>query len=377
MSKRDYYETLSVERGVSEKDLKKAYRRVAMKFHPDRNPDDKEAEEKFKEANEAYEVLSDSQKRSAYDQYGHAGVDQQGGGFGGGGGNGNFSDIFGDVFGDIFGGGGGGGRGRGGPARGSDLRYTLELDLEEAVKGTSVKIRVPTLVGCNTCDGSGAKAGTRPVSCTTCGGVGQVRMQQGFFSVQQTCPNCRGKGSIISDPCGDCHGQGRTEETKTLSVKVPSGVDTGDRIRLSGEGEAGADGGPTGDLYVQVSVKEHDIFERDGKNLYCDVPISFADAALGGELDVPTLDGRVKLKVPFETQTGKMFRLRGKGVTPVRGGGTGDLMCRVTVETPVNLSNKQKELLKELKASMKGNKNSPKQSSWFEGMKNFFGDMKI
>jgi len=377
MSKRDYYETLSVERGVSEKDLKKAYRRVAMKFHPDRNPDDKEAEEKFKEANEAYEVLSDSQKRSAYDQYGHAGVDQQGGGFGGGGGNGNFSDIFGDVFGDIFGGGGGGGRGRGGPARGSDLRYTLELDLEEAVKGTSVKIRVPTLVGCNTCDGSGAKAGTRPVSCTTCGGVGQVRMQQGFFSVQQTCPNCRGKGSIISDPCGDCHGQGRTEETKTLSVKVPSGVDTGDRIRLSGEGEAGADGGPSGDLYVQVSVKEHDIFERDGKNLYCDVPISFADAALGGELDVPTLDGRVKLKVPFETQTGKMFRLRGKGVTPVRGGGTGDLMCRVTVETPVNLSNKQKELLKELKTSMKGNKNSPKQSSWFEGMKNFFGDMKI
>lgn len=381
MSKRDYYEILSVERDVSEKDLKKAYRRVAMKFHPDRNPDDKEAEEKFKEASEAYEVLSDSQKRAVYDQYGHAGVDQQGGGFGGGGfggGSGNFSDIFGDVFGDIFGGGGaGGGRGRGGPARGSDLRYTLELDLEEAVKGTSVKIRVPTLVGCNTCDGSGAKAGTKPVSCTTCGGVGQVRMQQGFFSVQQTCPNCRGKGSIISDPCGDCHGQGRTEETKTLSVKVPSGVDTGDRIRLSGEGEAGADGGPSGDLYVQVSVKEHDIFERDGKNLYCDVPISFVDAALGGELDVPTLDGRVKLKVPTETQTGKMFRLRGKGVTPVRGGGAGDLMCRVTVETPVNLSNKQKELLKEFKASMKGDKNSPKQSSWFEGMKNFFGDMKI
>ncbi|MGH1371381.1 MAG: molecular chaperone DnaJ [Cellvibrionaceae bacterium] len=380
MSKRDYYEVLSVERDVSEKDLKKAYRRVAMKFHPDRNPDDKEAEEKFKEASEAYEVLSDSQKRAAYDQYGHAGVDQQGG-FGGGGfggGSGNFSDIFGDVFGDIFGGGGGGGgRGRGGPARGSDLRYTLELDLEDAVKGTSVKIRVPTLVGCDTCDGSGAKAGTKPVSCTTCGGVGQVRMQQGFFSVQQTCPNCRGKGSIISDPCGDCHGQGRTEETKTLSVKVPAGVDTGDRIRLSGEGEAGTDGGPSGDLYVQVSVKEHDIFERDGKNLYCDVPISFVDAALGGELDVPTLDGRVKLKVPSETQTGKMFRLRGKGVTPVRGGGAGDLMCRVTVETPVNLSNKQKEILKEFKGSMKGDKNSPKQSSWFEGMKNFFGDMKI
>lgn len=377
MSKRDYYEILGVERDISEKDLKKAYRRVAMKFHPDRNPDDKEAEEKFKEASEAYEILSDSQKRAAYDQYGHAGVDQQAGGGGFGGGNGNFSDIFGDVFGDIFGGGGGGGRGRGGPARGSDLRYTLELDLEDAVKGTSVKIRVPTLVGCDTCDGSGAKAGTKPVSCTTCGGVGQVRMQQGFFSVQQTCPNCRGKGSIISDPCGDCHGQGRTEETKTLSVKVPSGVDTGDRIRLSGEGEAGTDGGPSGDLYVQVSVKEHEIFERDGKNLYCDVPIGFVDAALGGEIDVPTLDGRVKLKVPTETQTGKMFRLRGKGVTPVRGGGAGDLMCRVTVETPVNLSNKQKEILKEFKASMKGDKNSPKQSSWFEGMKNFFGDMKI
>jgi len=380
MSKRDYYEILGVERDVSEKDLKKAYRRVAMKFHPDRNPDDKEAEEKFKEASEAYEVLSDSQKRAAYDQYGHAGVDQQGG-FGGGGfggGSGSFSDIFGDVFGDIFGGGGaGGGRGRGGPARGSDLRYTLELDLEDAVKGTSVKIRVPTLVGCGTCDGSGAKAGAKPVSCTTCGGVGQVRMQQGFFSVQQTCPNCRGKGSIISDPCGDCHGQGRIEETKTLSVKVPAGVDTGDRIRLSGEGEAGADGGPSGDLYVQVSVKDHEIFERDGKNLYCEVPISFVDASLGGELDVPTLDGRVKLKVPAETQTGKMFRLRGKGVTPVRGGNAGDLMCRVTVETPVNLSNKQKELLKEFKASMKGDKNSPKQSSWFEGMKNFFGDMKI
>jgi molecular chaperone DnaJ len=281
------------------------------------------------------------------------------------------------VFGDIFGGGGGGGRGRGGPARGSDLRYTLDLDLEDAVRGTSVKIRVPTLVGCGTCDSTGAKPGTRPVSCTTCGGIGQVRMQQGFFSVQQTCPNCRGQGTIISDPCGDCHGQGRVEETKTLSVKVPAGVDTGDRIRLTGEGEAGVDGGPPGDLYVQVSVKDHEIFQRDGKNLYCEVPISFADAALGGELDVPTLDGRVKLKVPHETQSGKLFRLRGKGVTPVRGGSQGDLMCRVIVETPVNLSNKQKELFKELKASMKGDKNSPKQSSWFEGMKNFFGDMKI
>ncbi len=375
MSKRDYYEVLGVDKGVSEKDLKKAYRRVAMKYHPDRNPDDKEAEDKFKEASEAYEVLSDSQKRAAYDQFGHAGVEGQGG-MGGGQGFGNFSDIFGDVFGDIFGG-GGGQRGRGGPARGADLRYTLDLSLEDAVKGTSVKIRVPTLVSCEPCNGSGAKPGTSPVTCTTCGGVGQVRMQQGFFSVQQTCPNCRGKGTIISDPCVDCHGQGLIEETKTLSVKVPAGVDTGDRIRLAGEGEAGADGGPSGDLYVQVAVKEHPIFQRDGKNLYCEVPISFVDAALGGELDVPTLDGRVKLKVPAETQTGKLFRLRGKGVTPVRGGSAGDLMCRVIVETPVNLSNKQKDLLKELKQSMSGDKNSPKQSSWFEGMKNFFGDMKL
>ncbi|MYM64511.1 molecular chaperone DnaJ [Pseudomaricurvus sp. HS19] len=380
MSKRDYYEVLGVDREVSEKDLKKAYRRVAMKFHPDRNPDDKEAEEKFKEATEAYEVLGDSQKRALYDQYGHAGVDQQAGGFGGGGfggGAGSFSDIFGDVFGDIFGGGGGGRAGRGGPARGSDLRYNLELDLEDAVRGTTVKIRVPALVSCKTCDGSGAKSGSKPMTCTTCGGIGQVRMQQGFFSVQQTCPNCRGKGTIITDPCGDCHGHGRVEETKTLSVKVPAGVDTGDRIRLSGEGEAGVDGGPTGDLYVQVSVKEHEIFQRDGRNLYCEVPVNFVDAALGGEIDVPTLDGRVKLKVPAETQTGKLFRLRNKGVTSVRGGAPGDLLCRVMVETPVNLSNKQKDLLKEFKASMEGDKNSPKQNSWFEGMKNFFGDMKL
>ncbi len=379
MSKRDYYEILGVDRGIAEKDLKKAYRRIAMKYHPDRNPDDKDAEGKFKEATEAYEVLSDAQKRAAYDQYGHAGVDQQGGGFGGGGfggGSGSFSDIFGDVFGDIFGGAGGGG-GRGGPARGSDLRYTLDLELEDAVKGTTVKIRVPTLVSCKPCDGSGAKSGSKPTTCSTCGGIGQVRMQQGFFSVQQTCPNCRGKGSIITDPCSACHGHGRVEETKTLSVKVPPGVDTGDRIRLSGEGEAGTDGGPTGDLYVQVSVKEHSIFERDGRNLYCEVPINFVDAALGGEIEVPTLDGRVKLKVPAETQTGKLFRLRNKGVVPVRGGTSGDLLCRVIVETPVSLSNKQKDLLKEFKGSMEGTKNSPKQSTWFEGMKNFFGDMKL
>lgn len=370
MSKRDYYEVLGVEKGVSDQELKKAYRRIAMKHHPDRNPDNKESEEKFKEASEAYEVLSDSQKRAAYDQYGHAGVGGAGG-MGGGEGFGNFSDVFGDVFGDIFG--GGGGRGRGGPARGSDLRYTLDLSLEDAVKGTTVKIKVPTLVACEPCNGSGAKSGSKPSQCTTCGGIGQVRMQQGFFSVQQTCPNCRGKGTIITDPCSSCGGQGRTEETKTLSVKVPAGVDTGDRIRLAGEGEAGMDGGPSGDLYVQVSVLPHEIFERDGKNLYCEIPISFVDAALGGEHEVPTLDGRVKLKIPAETQTGKLFRLRGKGVTPIRGGAAGDLMCRVSVETPVNLNSKQKDLLKEFQQSMTGDKNSPRQSSWFEGMKNFFG----
>lgn len=376
MSKRDYYEILGVAKGSSTAELKKAYRRVAMKHHPDRNPDNKESEDKFKEASEAYEILSNEQKRAAYDQYGHAGVDGSSGMGGGGGGAGGFSDIFGDVFGDIFGGGGGGG-GRRGPARGSDLRYTLDLNLEDAVKGTTVKIKVPTLVSCKPCGGSGAKPGSSPVTCSTCGGHGQVRMQQGFFSVQQTCPTCRGKGQTISDPCRECHGQGRVEETKTLSVKVPPGVDTGDRIRLAGEGEAGADGGPTGDLYVQVSVIDHEFFQREGKNLYCEVPISLFDACLGGEIEVPTLDGRVKLKVPEETQTGKLFRLRGKGVAPVRGGSTGDLLCRVVLETPVNLSKKQKEMLGELRGSMKGQKNSPKQDSWFEGMKNFFGDMKI
>jgi len=376
MAKRDYYEVLGVSREVSEQELKKAYRKVAMKYHPDRNPDDAEAEEKFKEASEAYEVLSDSQKRAAYDQFGHSGVDGAAGMGGGAEGFGSFSDIFGDVFGDIFGGAAGGG-GRRGPARGSDLRYTLELSLEDAVRGTNVKIKVPTLVVCGTCDGSGAKPGTSATTCTHCGGRGQIRQQNGFFSVQQTCPMCRGTGKVISDPCRTCHGHGRVEETKTLSVKVPPGVDTGDRIRLAGEGEAGAEGGPAGDLYVQVSVKEHEFFQRDGKNLYCEVPISIFDACLGGELEVPTLDGRVKLKVPAETQTGKLFRMRGKGVVPVRGGAAGDLLCRVVLETPVNLSGKQKALLEELRDGCEGKKHSPKQESWFEGMKSFFGDMKM
>lgn len=373
MSKRDYYEILGVSKDADAATLKKAYRKLAMKYHPDRNPDDKDADAKFKEATEAYEVLGDAQKRQMYDQYGHAGVDgQAGGGFGGGAG-GSFSDIFGDVFGDIFGGGRGGARG--GPQRGSDLRYTMELTLEEAVRGVEKKIRIPTLTACNTCDGTGAKPGTQAKTCTTCHGQGQIRMQQGFFAVQQTCPTCRGQGTIIEDPCTSCHGRGVKEETKTLSVKIPAGVDTGDRIRLAGEGEAGAMGGPAGDLYVQVSVREHNLFHRDGRNLYCDVPISIVDAALGGELEVPTLDGRVKLKIPAETQSGKLFRLRGKGVTPVRGGPAGDLLCRVQVETPVNLTSAQKDLLMQFQASLTGEKHSPQKKSWFEGVKKFFEEI--
>lgn len=372
MSKRDYYEVLGVERNSTDQEIKKAYRRVAMKYHPDRNPDDADADAKFKEATEAYEVLLDKDKRQAYDQFGHAGVDPSmgGGGFQGG----SFSDIFGDVFGDIFG--GGGGR-RSGPQRGSDLRYTLEVSLEEAVRGATTEIRVPSLQHCGTCDGSGAKPGTSPTTCGGCGGSGQVRMQQGFFQVQQTCPQCRGRGKTISDPCTDCRGHGLVEKTKTLSVKVPPGVDTGDRIRLSGEGEAGPAGGPSGDLFVQISVRQHPIFERDGRHLYCEIPINFADAALGGELEVPTLDGRVKLKIPPETQTGKLFRLRGKGVKPVRGGAVGDLLCRAVIETPINLSKEQKRLLEELRESIQesGSEQSPKQSSWFEGVKSFFDGM--
>ena len=374
MSKRDYYEVLGVKRDVNEVELKKAYRRLAMKYHPDRNADNPEAEEKFKECKEAYDVLSDPQKRSAYDQFGHAGVDPSQGA-GGGGFSGDFGDIFGDVFGDIFGGGRRGGRSR--AYRGSDLRYNLELSLEEAVFGTEVTIQVPTLVNCESCGGSGAKKGSSPSTCTTCGGVGQVRMQQGFFSVQQTCPNCRGQGKVISDPCGACHGQGRVQKQKSLSVKIPPGVDNGDRVRLSGEGEAGENGGPSGDLYVQVHVKPHPIFHRDGNDLLCEMPISIGVAALGGELEVPTLDGRVKLKVPPETQSGKLFRLRGKGVKPVRGGPQGDLLCRVQVETPVKLSAKQKELLREFENSIqKHDKHSPQNTSWMDKVKSFFDDLK-
>jgi len=378
MAKRDYYEVLGLQRNATEAEIKKAFKKLAMKYHPDRNPDNKEAEEQFKEAKEAYDILSDAQKRAAYDQFGHAGVEGPGGGgygpgFGAGGAS--FSDIFGDVFGDIFG--GGGARGGSRVYRGADLRYNLELSLEEAVHGTTVKIRVPTLVACEVCGGTGAKKGTHPTICPTCHGHGQVRMQQGFFTVQQTCPRCRGTGKSISDPCNACHGEGRVEKQKTLSVKVPAGVDNGDRIRLAGEGEAGENGGPPGDLYVQFHVKEHPIFVREGSDLYCEVPISFVTAALGGELEVPTLDGRVMLKVPPETQTGKLFRMRGKGVQSVRGGAPGDLICKVAVETPVNLTSQQKELLRQFEQTMKDDKNSPRARSWLDGVKKFFEDMKL
>ena len=377
MAKRDYYEVLGVEREADEKEIKKAYRRLAMKYHPDRNSDDPAAEDKFKEATEAYEVLSDEQKRAAYDHHGHAGVDQQMGG-GGFGGASPFGDMFGnmgDVFGDIFSGNSGRG-GRSGAQRGSDLRYQLDLDLEEAVKGTSVKIKVPTLTECDPCNGTGSADG-QVKTCPTCGGAGQVRMQQGFIAFQQTCPTCRGSGQSISNPCKKCHGEGRVQNTKTLEVKIPAGVDTDDRIRLSGEGEAGRKGGPTGDLYVQINVRPHPIFERDGADLHCEVPVSFVDATLGGELEVPTLEGRVKLKIPAETQTGKLFRLRGKGVKQVRGGAQGDLLCRVVLETPVNLSDAQKDILRQFHEDTQAEKHSPKRNNFFDGVKNFFENLKL
>jgi molecular chaperone DnaJ len=373
MSQRDYYEVLDVPNSASDADLKKAFRRLAMKYHPDRNPDDAQAEANFKEAKEAFDVLSNANKRAAYDQFGHAGVDQSAGGGGGAG----FGDAFSDIFGDIFGGGGGGG-GRSRVRKGADLQYNLELNLEEAVAGTTVKIRVPTMKHCTSCSGSGAKAGSSPETCSTCDGHGQVRMQQGFFSVQQTCPNCRGKGTTISDPCNSCHGAGRIKEQKSLSVEVPAGVDNGDRIRLSGEGEAGEAGAPSGDLFVQMHVRPHPIFERDNADLYCEVPISIVTAALGGELEVPSLVGRLNLKIPAGTQTHKQFRMRGKGVKPVRGGPIGDLICRIVVETPVKLNAEQKELLEQFAQSMgkSSGKHSPNQNSWIDNMKKFFEDMK-
>ena len=375
-TQRDYYELLGVSRNADDAEIKKAYRKLAMKHHPDRNLDDKASEEKFKEIQKAYAVLSDQQKRAAYNQFGHAGVDASMGG--GAGGFGGFGDVFEDIFENIF----SGGRRQQRQSRGqqgSDLQYNVQLTLEEAAHGKEIEITIPRHVGCKTCNGSGAKKGTAPKKCETCDGIGQVRIQQGFFSIQQTCPSCHGEGRVIAEPCGDCQGQGRVRESKQLSVKIPAGVDNGDRVRLSGEGEAGMHGGSAGDLYVQVSIKPHAIFERHETDLHCEVPISFVTASLGGSIEVPTLEGRVTLKIPAETQTGKSFRLRGKGMKSVRGYATGDLLCKVVVETPVNLSREQKELLTKLQDSLelKKSTHSPRSSTWFDGVKKFFEDMKF
>jgi molecular chaperone DnaJ len=372
-AKKDYYEVLGLSRDASEEDIKKSYRKLAMKYHPDRNPDNPKAEEQFKEAKEAYETLSDDQKRAAYDSYGHAAFEGGGAGASGFGGAG-FGDAFGDIFGDIFGGGRQGGGQRNNVYRGADLRYNMEISLEDAAKGTETKIRIPVQSTCETCKGSGARPGTQPVTCTTCAGHGQVRMQQGFFSVQQTCPKCHGNGKMVKDPCPTCSGAGRVKQNKTLSVKIPAGVDEGDRIRLSGEGEAGVNGGPTGDLYVVIHLKEHEIFQRDGGNLHCEMPISFTTAALGGEIEVPTLDGSAKMKIPAETQTGGVFRLKGKGIKPLRQSDHGDLMVHVVVETPVKLTEKQKDLLREFDTSTQADagKHSPRNKSWMDKVKDFF-----
>jgi molecular chaperone DnaJ len=366
MSQRDYYEVLGVGRDADENELKKAYRRLAMKYHPDRNAGDTKAEERFKEIKEAYEVLSDSSKRAAYDQFGHAGLNGGAGGMGAQG----FSDAFSDIFSDLF----GMRSGRSSVHRGADLRYNLEITLEQAARGTEAKIRIPKKEVCDTCHGSGARPGTSLKTCPTCNGHGQIRMQQGFFSIQQTCSQCHGSGKIISDPCLDCHGSGRVKRHKTLTVRIPAGVDEGDSIRLSGEGEAGASGGQAGDLYVVVHLASHPVFQREGNHLHCEIPISFATAALGGEIEVPTLDGHARIKVPAGTQTGKIFRLRGKGITGVRNHSTGDLLCHVAVETPVNLTARQKELLEEFEAiSQKDNsRHSPRAKSWMEKAREFF-----
>ena len=376
MQQHDYYELLGVNRNADDAEIKKAYRKLAMKYHPDRNPNDGEAEERFKEIQKAYAVLSDKQKRAAYDQFGHAGVDASMGG--GHGGFGGFGDVFEDIFENIFSGGRGHQRQSRGQ-RGADLQYNVQLSLEEAALGKQIEITISRHVHCKICEGSGAKKGTSPKKCETCNGIGQVRIQHGFFSIQQTCPDCRGEGQVISEHCTACRGSGRERENKKLTVKIPAGIDEGDRVRLGGEGEAGAHGGGPGDLYVQVSVKKHAIFERHDNDLHCEVPISFVTAALGGTIDVPTLEGRVSLKIPPETQSGKSLRLRGKGIKSVRGHGVGDLLCRVVVETPINLLREQKDLLMQFQASLENSKDahSPKSSSWFDGVKKFFEDMKF
>ncbi|BCA96331.1 chaperone protein DnaJ [Legionella antarctica] len=379
MEQRDYYELLEVSRNANDGEIKKAYRKLAMKYHPDRNPDDSSAEEKFKEVQKAYNILSDKQKRAAYDQFGHAGVDPSMGGQGGfGAGFGGFGDVFEDIFENIFSSGRGAGRQSRGQ-RGADLQFNVQLTLEEAALGKEVEITVPRHGSCTTCEGSGAKKGTQPKTCETCNGMGQVRIQQGFFSIQQTCPSCHGEGKLISDPCTSCQGHGRIRESKKLTVKIPAGVDNGDRVRLNSEGEAGVHGGGSGDLYVQINIKKHAIFERHENDLHCEVPISFITAAMGGAIEVPTLEGRVTLKIPAETQTGKVFRLRSKGMKSVRGYAQGDLLCKVVVETPVNLSREQKELLTQLQVSLENAKanHSPRSSTWFAGVKKFFEDMKF
>ena len=374
MSKRDYYEVLGVAKSASDGDIKMAYRKLAMKFHPDRNQGDaaKAAEEKFKECKEAYEMLSDGQKRAAYDQYGHAGVDPN---RGGGEGFGGFAESFGDIFGEMFGGGGGGRRG-GGPQvyRGNDLSYAMDITLEEAAHGKNAQIKIPSWDACDTCDGSGAKPGTQVKTCSTCNGVGQVQMRQGFFAVQQTCPHCRGTGKVIPEPCLSCHGQGRTKTQKTLEVNIPAGIDDGMRIRSTGNGEPGTNGGPPGDLYIEIRLKKHDIFERDGDDLHCQVPVSFITAALGGEIEVPTLAGKAAIDIPEGTQAGKQFRLRGKGIKGVRASYPGDLYCHIAVETPVKLTEHQRKLLRELEDSLKkgGGRHSPSGESWTDRLKNFF-----
>ncbi|MEY2772515.1 MAG: Chaperone protein DnaJ [Pseudomonadota bacterium] len=374
-TKRDFYEVLGVPKNASDDDIKKAYRKLAMKYHPDRNQGDQTAEARFKEVKEAYEMLSDAQKRAAYDQYGHAGVDPNMRGPGGGGaeGFGGFGEAFGDIFGDIF----GGGRQRGGRQvfRGGDLSYAMEITLEEAARGKDAQLRIPSWEECDTCHGSGAKPGTSAKTCSTCNGSGSVQMRQGFFSVQQTCPHCRGTGKIIPDPCTSCHGQGKVKKQKTLEVKIPAGIDDGMRIRSAGNGEPGTNGGPPGDLYIEIRLKKHDIFERDGDDLHCAVPISFTKAALGGEIDVPTLDGKAAIDIPEGTQNGKQFRLRGKGIKGVRSGFPGDLYCHITVETPIKLTEHQKKLLREFEDSLRkgGSRHQPGEESWTDKLKGFFG----
>ena len=375
MSKRDYYEVLGVNRDAGDDEIKKAYRKLAMKHHPDRNPDSKESEEKFKEAKEAYEMLSDAQKKAAYDRYGHAGVDPSMGGNGQGF-EGGFADVFGDIFGDLFGGGGGGRGGRSNVYRGADLRYNLEISLEEAARGAEKTIRIPTVEECGTCSGSGAKPGTQPKTCPTCSGHGQVRVQQGFFSIQQTCPKCHGSGKIIPDPCRDCSGAGRVKKHKTLEVKIPAGIDEGMRLRHGGHGEPGVNGGPAGDLYVEIHIRKHAVFEREHDDLHCEMPISISTAALGGEIEIPTLEGMARLKIPPETQSGKVFRLRGKGIKNVRSQVHGDLLCHVLVETPVKLTERQKELLREFEEISSGNadRHNPKAQGWMDKVRDFFGN---